>query len=232
MKQITLVIIIFIFSQACNNSNTSNVDDQSGIQKIIVEEVLQTSQYTYILTKQDNQDLWLAISKMNMEIGSIYYYQDGLLMSNFKSQELDRTFDKIIFVDELFSTPPTAKVESNSTDLIHSGSVSSEKNNISVAVADGGISIADLYSKKNTYSGKVVKISGKVVKYNPEIMERNWIHLQDGTDFEGQFDLTVTSNVNVSIGSIVTFEGLITLDKDFGYGYFYDVIMEDGKMVK
>ncbi|MCK4921251.1 MAG: hypothetical protein KAS71_09405 [Bacteroidales bacterium] len=232
MKQLALVIIILIFSQACNNSDSSNTDDQSGVQKVIVEEVLQTSQYTYLLTKQDNQDMWLAITRMNVETGSIYYYQDGLVMSNFKSQELDRIFDKIIFVDDLFSSPPTGMADTNSTELNHTGSVSAEKNEMSVSAAEGGISIADLYSQKNSYAGKRVKIRGTVVKFNPEIMEKNWIHLQDGTDFEGLFDLTVTSNLFVQVGDIVTFEGLITLEKDFGYGYFYDVIMEEGKIVK
>lgn len=232
MKQLAIVIIILIFSQACNNSNSSNVDDQSGIQKVIVKEVIQTSQYTYLLAKKDNQDLWLAVSRMQVETGSSYYYQDGLAMSNFKSQELDRVFDKIIFIEELFSSPPTGNEDSHSTDFGHTATVSSEKNVISVDVAEGGISIADLYSEKKSYSGKIVRIRGIVAKYNPEIMERNWIHLQDGTDFEGQFDLTVTSDVSVNTGDIVTFEGIITLDKDFGYGYFYDVIMEQGRIVK
>ena len=32
------------------------------------------------------------------------------------------------------------------------------------------------------------------------------------------------------VGEIVTFEGKITLNKDFGSGYFYNIIMEDAKM--
>jgi hypothetical protein len=33
------------------------------------------------------------------------------------------------------------------------------------------------------------------------------------------------------MGENITFEGKIVLDKDFGYGYFYSVLMEDGKPV-
>ena len=58
-------------------------------------------------------------------------------------------------------------------------------------------------------------------------MNKNWIHIQDGTDFSGKFDLTVTSDKEVSVGDIVTLEGKIALNKDLGYGYFFDVIMED-----
>jgi len=114
----------------------------------------------------------------------------------------------------------------------HTGAVPGEKHKVNVPVAEGGISIADLYSNKASYAGKKVKVSGEVVKFNPEIMGVNWIHLQDGTDFEGSFDLTVTSNQVVAIGDIVTFEGVVALDKDFGYGYFYDLLVEEGAIVK
>jgi CRISPR/Cas system CMR subunit Cmr6 (Cas7 group RAMP superfamily) len=86
-------------------------------------------------------------------------------------------------------------------------------------------------SGKKSYSGKVVKIKGKVTKFNPAIMEKNWVHIQDGTDFRNEFDITVTTNVFVTVGDTITFEGKIALDQDFGYGYVYKVLMEDGKPV-
>ena len=55
-------------------------------------------------------------------------------------------------------------------------------------------------------------------------MNRNWIHLQDGSE-EG-LDLTVTTTELVRLGDIVSLEGTIVLDKDFGAGYRYDIIME------
>ena len=62
-------------------------------------------------------------------------------------------------------------------------------------------------------------------------MGKNWVHIQDGTEFEGGFDLTITKDKQASVGETITFEGKIVLDKDFGYGYFYNVLMEDGKSV-
>ena len=63
-------------------------------------------------------------------------------------------------------------------------------------------------------------------------MGKNWVHLQDGTNFEGAYDLMITCQDNVAIGNVVIFEGVITLDKDFGAGYFYKVILEDAVLVK
>jgi hypothetical protein len=101
--------------------------------------------------------------------------------------------------------------------------------NVSVETAKGGISIADLYKKQTEYAGKTVIVRGVVVKYNRQIMHKNWIHIQDGTDFSGKFDLTVTSMDSVQVGNTVTFKGTISLNKDFGAGYTYDVIMEEAK---
>jgi hypothetical protein len=56
------------------------------------------------------------------------------------------------------------------------------------------------------------------------IMNRNWIHIQDGTG--DKLDLTVTTTENIALGSVVTLKGTIALDKDFGAGYRYDIIME------
>jgi len=56
------------------------------------------------------------------------------------------------------------------------------------------------------------------------------VHIQDGTKEGDHFDLTVTTQVYVNAGDIVTFEGVVALDKDFGAGYFYDVIMEEAEI--
>jgi hypothetical protein len=110
--------------------------------------------------------------------------------------------------------------------------VAAEKANVSVVPCEGCIKIADLLAGKKDYEGKTIKIKGSVTKFNPEIMGKNWIHIQDGTEFEGAFDLTITTDKVVAVGDIVTFEGKIILNKDFGYGYFYNILMEDGQPVK
>jgi hypothetical protein len=106
-----------------------------------------------------------------------------------------------------------------------------EKKDVTVIPCKDCIKISDLLANKKNYSGKTVKVTGQVTKYNPEIMGKNWVHIQDGTEFQGGFDLTITTDKRVTVGSTITFEGRIVLDKDFGYGYFYTVLMEEGKPV-
>jgi hypothetical protein len=61
-------------------------------------------------------------------------------------------------------------------------------------------------------------------------MNKNWVHLQDGTRDGDNWDLAITTQDIVKTGDIVVFEGVVALNKDFGAGYVYDVILEDAKL--
>jgi hypothetical protein len=65
-------------------------------------------------------------------------------------------------------------------------------------------------------------------------MDRNWIHLQDGTGSpeKKNHNLVVTSKDLPDVGDIVTVTGTLVRNKDFGSGYKYDVIVEKAKIVK
>jgi hypothetical protein len=75
-----------------------------------------------------------------------------------------------------------------------------------------------------------VKVRGKVVKYNAEIMNRNWIHIRDGTGAEGNNDLLVTSSKPTKLGDIILVTGKVATNRDFGANYKYAVMIEDAKV--
>ena len=103
---------------------------------------------------------------------------------------------------------------------------------LKIEPVSGGVKLAEIFANKGNYAGKKVKITGQVIKFSPEIMKKNWVHLQDGSEADGSFDLTITTLDTVAVGTVVTFEGVIAADKDFGYGYKYDVLLEEAKVVK
>ena len=94
----------------------------------------------------------------------------------------------------------------------------------------GGKTVQEVYQEKDKLNGKRVTLRGKVVKYNEAIMGKNWLHLRDGTGKEPANDLTVTTQAKAKVGDMVLLEGTVTLNKDLGAGYNYDVIIEDAKV--
>jgi len=114
-----------------------------------------------------------------------------------------------------------------------SGGVAAKPANVDfskIVKPKGGKTVQEVYQEKDRLNGKPVTLRGKVVKYNEAIMGKNWLHLRDGTGKEPANDLTVTTQSKAKVGDTVLVEGLITLDKDLGAGYRYDVIIEDAKV--
>jgi hypothetical protein len=78
-----------------------------------------------------------------------------------------------------------------------------------------------------------VTVRGKIVKFNGGILGTNWLHIQDGSGSakDGSNDLTVTSDGGAAVGDVITATGTIAIDKDFGAGYAYAVILEKATVV-
>ena len=89
-----------------------------------------------------------------------------------------------------------------------------------------------LFSEKNTLSGKQVQITGEVVKVNNGIMNKNFLHVQDGTGTVGSNDITITSQQTAQIGDKVAVTGRVATDVDFGAGYTYPILVEKAEIKK
>ena len=230
MKYFWILGLMTTFACGQNKKETVQPIDtatllQSQQNQVKVDEVLQTSSYTYLRVSGNSKNYWIAVVRTNAEIGDNFYYEGGLEMKDFRSKEHDRVFDQVLFVDKISASPFEHEIAKKHTG--HSNKKATGLNaGIRLDPPGGGISIAELYSNKEKYNGKRIWVRGKVVKVNRMIMNRNWIHLQDGTSNDGKFDLTVTTTDHVNKGDTVTMNGIVSLNKDFGSGYFYELIVE------
>ena len=220
---------IILLATACKSKSAADENLAPNVHKVTAEEVIQTSNYSYMRVSEDGNEVWIAITRQEVEKGKSYYYIPGMEMNNFKSKELNRTFPSIWFVDKFSDQPIRAKI--TLADSAKGKQAPVAKEGIKVEPAKDGITIAELFTNKDKYAGKTVKIRGEVVKYSAEIMNTNWVHIQDGTRSGDSFDLTITTNDVTKVGDVVTFEGTVSLKKDFGAGYFYEVIIEKAKLI-
>jgi len=177
---------------------------------------MDASNYTYVRIKSKTAEVWVAATQFKVAVGDRLTVPLENPMEDFESKSLKRTFPLIYFVSQVSregepespaaAPPPAVKVE----------------------LAAGGLRVADLWARRKALSGKSITVRGTVVKYNGGILGRNWIHIKDGTGSskDGTDDLTVTSDAVASVGSVVTVTGNIAVDKDFGAGYAYPVMVE------
>lgn len=231
MRKILISLIVISIISACSDKEEQNPKtntkpaDNLNAHEVMVNEVINVKDYTYLNVSENGKEYWIAIAKADVSEGEVLIFKRSMEMKNFHSEELDRTFESILFVDQIDKKLGSGILNTPQKPVI-------EKLEIKVDPAKNGTTIAQLYNNLNSYSGKVVRIKGVVTKINNGIMKRNWIHIQDGTSSGENFDLTITTNENLSSGQEVIFEGKISLNKDFGYGYSYKVLMEDAKILK
>jgi hypothetical protein len=243
MRTLITGIALITLLIACNQIETGQ---KNPIHEAEVEEILQTADYTYLKVSENDSILWLAARKMEIKKGEKVFYKDtdGFMMLDFESKELSRKFDKVMFMNNLYTDEQQA-LKGEGTEESHNSMMQSmdpsangnyhqqnqkiviAKDEVSVEKAKDELTISELFSNKDKYVEKIVRIKGKVVKFSDSIMDRNWVHMQDGTESDGKFDLTITTMDEVKVGDVVTFEGKIALNKDFGYGYSYEIIMEE-----
>jgi GW (Gly-Tryp) dipeptide domain len=193
------------------------------IHTVTIVEVLPTVKYVYLKVKEGNEVFWIATNKMPVTIGGTYFYRGGLLKTNFESKEHNRVFDTMYLVSSLVESDHSHQI--NPGDSKTSPPVSSKEVEVK-----GSVKIADLVANPKKYAGKTIQISGRCVKVNPNIMGRNWVHLQDGS--KDEYDLVITCDTQIPVGHTITMTGKVVLDKDFGAGYQYAILLEDGKLVQ
>ncbi len=199
-----------------------------GTHGVCVTEVIQTSNYTYLQVDENNNKFWIAVVKVEAKNGDSVYYSQAYEMKNFVSKELGRTFTSVFFVQDPANKLPGTEKQVQQP-LTPKRAEIKRWSEVSVETPKGGITIADLYKNPGNYNGKTVVIRGVVVRYNGQIMNKNWVHIQDGSEYSEKFDLTVTTMDSLVVGRTATFKGIVALNKDFGAGYSYDVIIEQAK---
>lgn len=101
------------------------------------------------------------------------------------------------------------------------------------ASGENSHTVAEIFAKAKDLNGSTVRLRAKVVKMNLNIMGRNWLHLQDGTGdpMSNSHDLVVTTAQTPANDQVITVEGKMVADKDFGAGYAYAAIIEDAKII-
>jgi len=231
MKVLFPILISFIILFGCAGEDKQELTEQEvmksepHIAKVI--DKIPAKGYTYLQVIENKEDFWIAVPTMEIEIGETVYFSRFMVMEDFKSENIDKSFDQILFVEDArkSTTPDEMK-------KIHSGVLPGEKQEIKIEPLSDGKTVKQIFSNKSSLNGEVVKVKGKVVKFNKQIMKRNWIHIQDGTGGENEFDLVITSDQEVQVGDIIVAEGKVAVDKDFGSGYFFPVLIEDAKVNK
>ncbi len=253
MKRLMILIcgILLLTSYSCKGSDNKETKKKGAVSKEkqladdfsgVVLSTMDASRYTYIQYKtRDGKVLWGAVLKTKLNKGDRIRLIKAQPMMNFESKSLNKHFDLIYFAEgveingKINSSNPHKMAMKMPEDGFHSG----KNPHISQDIADidaskvkklsGGVTIKEILDNPQKFNGKTVKLRGVVVKFLPDIMKTNWAHLKDASTDK---DITITTDEKFKVGDVVEIEGKVVTDKDFGFGYYYKVLIEKGKRIK
>jgi hypothetical protein len=229
-----------------------------GVGGKLVERI-DAAPYSYLRIAGPAGEIWAAVPQSAVENGAEVLIENPMPMDGFESKSLNRKFEKIYFgtlagqggapqAAAPAGMPPGAPpapgqmppggMPPAGMGAQHAAAAAgpADVGDVKVPKATGANAktVAEIHAQKAQLKEKKVTVRGKVVKSNAGIMGKNWIHVRDGsgTQEKGDNDITVTSESAASVGEVLVITGVVRVDKDFGAGYAYPVIIEEAVYAK
>lgn len=186
--------------------------------------------YVYLRLQTAQGEVWAAVSAAPVEVGAEVTVHQSMRMSQFASKTLGRTFDEIYFGS---LSAPGAEASGNPHAAL-AQPAATRVDKVDKASGSDARTVEEAWTGGAGLAGQRIRVRGKVVKYNPGVMGKNWVHLQDGTGDAGKGtnDLTVTTLDEAAVGDVVTITGTVSINKDFGAGYLYPIMVEEATVAR
>ncbi|HZY04510.1 MAG TPA: nucleotide-binding protein [Anaeromyxobacteraceae bacterium] len=218
-----------------------------------VVERIDAAPYSYIRLTTAKGEIWAAVPQTNVANGTEVTVEGPMPMDGWESKTLNRKFEKLVFgtlagQPRMGATgagpaaqpamppgmPPGAAAPGLAAQhaAAASGPTDVAVGKVEKATGSEARTVAEVHAQRAQLKEKKVTVRGKVVKFTAGIMGRNWVHLRDGTGAQdkGTNDLTVTTGDTAAVGDVVVAKGVVRIDKDFGAGYSYPVIVEEAML--
>ncbi len=196
--------------------------------EIRVLESLPTDAYLYLRVREGDREYWIATNKRDLGQQETYYYNEALMRTEFRSEALDRVFDTLYLVTRIVPESGRKSLESGGYNP-HSPQAGTEAPSGSAPFHSGAkpASIAQLLAQPADFADQWVSVEGRCERVNYGILGRNWVHLKADSGEE----LVVTTQDSVPLNAAVNMRGIVRLDRDFGAGYTYALMLEEGALL-
>jgi len=254
MKNVLASCLIVIAAAACGEKKEAQVvaptpkapaaaQTAAAASKLTgkVAETFDAAGYTYVRVQTSSGDQWAAVPQTKIAKDAPVTINAQMTLDNFESKSLNRTFDHIVFgnvegtepaatqpMTSASSLPPDHPPIPHASEMKPSEAAAASVTKVAKAAGANAYTVAEIWSQRTSLANQPVVVHAKVVKFLGGIMGRNWIHIRDGSGSadKSNHDLTVTTQGTVRVGDVVTVNGVVHIDKDFGAGYSYPVIIE------
>jgi len=250
LLHLTLITLLSTFTYAVEAGHEGHdhaKTESTTAHKIYYGKILEIKPamgYKYLKIDENGTQVWVAIANAPVAVGDKIGYDKKTMMTDFQSKTLNQTFKEIFFASDIYLPQKVQKPKSMKAMLglstakkdPHAGlgrGISPVKEELTAAkafVKKDAYTVEEIHMWRKELKDQSISIKGSVFKVSRNIMKLDWVHIGDGTGNEKKLtdDLVFTAtNTTLKQGDKVIAKGKIIVDKDFGYGYFYKVIIQD-----
>ena len=236
-SKLLLLLLILITNYALATEKT---------QKIYYGKILSIQDamgYKYLKVKEDEKELWVAIANAPVKVGDKIGYDKQTIMKDFKSKSLNKSFKEIIFASDVYLPEKNATPVKDLKDILGINTSKTEQKQTKKEASKPNKSfekkafytVEEIFMWKDFLKDQNISVKGKVAKISKQIMKLDWVHIQDGTGSKEKNNEDIvftTKEIKFKSGDSVIAKGKLIIDKDFGYGYFYKVIIQESSFSK
>ena len=250
LLHLTLITLLSTFTYAVEPGHEGHdhaKSETTTAHKIYYGKILQIKPamgYKYLKIDENGTDVWVAIANAPVAVGDKVGYDKKTMMTDFKSKTLNQEFKEIFFASDVYLPQKVQRPRSMKDMLGLSNAkkdphadmgrgmspVEKEETPAKPFVKKDAYTIEEIHMWRKKLKDQTIAIKGSVFKVSKNIMKLDWVHIGDGTGNEKKLtdDLVFTAvATTLKQGDKVIAKGKVIVDKDFGYGYFYKVIIQD-----
>ncbi len=244
-----LILVLLVTTACADGAGNGKSEKTSGEMGGKVLQSMRASQYVVMEIQGEGDSFWAATRFQDVKAGDQVELLSPMMMRDFTVKSLDRTFPEIYFAQGIMvngeqpaameamsqsqqgseMSNPHAGMENPHEGMDMSRSQGSTMDGSDVKSLADGVTLGALLENPAGFKGSRVRVRAKVVKYLAGIMNKNWLHLKDSTTGAG--DVVATTDEEFKPGETVILEATVTTDKDFGFGYRYDVLLEQANRI-
>lgn len=236
MKKLTLLLVVMATTLLASPAFAA----PDAVHKGKVTFARTAGGYTYLKVREADQENWVASAPLEVKVGEEVEYTGGDVMSKFRSNAMDQTFDAIRFVSRIHvvGRDATPAVKSGMpADAAHQGVAAAKGSGtpgapVAIVKPKNGKTIAELFAGKEKLKGQNVLVRGKVLKFSKNILGKNWITLVDGSGKAPDDKIVAVTAETAAVNDVVTLAGVLKTDVNLGSGYQYKAMLDEVKLTK
>lgn len=209
-----IALVLFTTLTACASTPEPPPGGWANTAPTQVQQVVDGADQQLLRVAQGDLETWVQVPDAGAAVGDYVLLSQG-------TPRYDVDLPEVGNVDVIVDIDHVAVVDAETANRV-----------VASAAPSDAVSIGTVYAELDQRADQTVVVHGTVVKATNAV-GWVWVHVQDGSGDPalGSHDLTIQTQDAVVRGQRVSFQGTLRADVDLGFGYHYDALVEDARLL-